>query len=35
MLMVSAGVQDIKQGKGLSNKAGETTEQFFERLCTE
>ncbi len=32
---VMAGVKDIKEGKGLSRSANETTEQFFERLCTE
>lgn len=32
---VSAGVKDIEEGKGISRKDGETTEQFFERLCTE
>lgn len=32
---VDAGVKDIRQGKGISKKADETTEQFFERLCTE
>ncbi len=35
MLKVDAGVMDIRQGKGISKKADETTEQFFERLCTE
>lgn len=35
MLKVSNGVRDIRQGKGISKKADETTEQFFERLCTE
>ena len=35
MLKVDAGVQDIRQGKGISRKTNETTEQFFERLCTE
>lgn len=35
MHKVDAGVQDIRQGKGISKKADETTEQFFERLCTE
>lgn len=35
MLKVDAGVQDIRQGEGISNNANETTEQFFERLCTE
>lgn len=35
MLKVDAGVQDIRQGKGIVKKDGETTEQFFERLCTE
>lgn len=35
MLKVDAGIRDIRQGKGISKKANETTEQFFERLCTE
>lgn len=33
--IVNAGVQNIRQGKGIAKKNGETTEQFFERLCTE
>lgn len=32
---VMAGIKDIKEGKGLSKGTNETTEQFFERLCTE
>lgn len=32
---VMAGVKDIKEGRGLSRGANETTEQFFDRLCTE
>lgn len=32
---VVAGIKDIQEGKGLSRCANETTEQFFERLCTE
>lgn len=35
ILKVSTGVRDIREGKGLSRNADETTEQFFERLCTE
>lgn len=32
---VAAGVNDIKAGRGISRRADESTEQFFERLCTE
>lgn len=35
MLKVNAGVRDIRQGKGISKNTNESTEQFFERLCTE
>ncbi|MDO4822962.1 MAG: hypothetical protein Q4A08_02170 [Bacteroidales bacterium] len=32
---ISDGIKDIREGKGLSKNPDETTEQFFERLCTE
>lgn len=32
---IDTGILDIKNGKGISRKAGESTVQFFERLCTE
>lgn len=32
---IDTGVLDIKNGKGISRKTGESTVQFFERLCTE
>lgn len=32
---VMAGINDIKEGKGLSRNTNETVDQFFERLCTE
>lgn len=32
---IQNGIADIKAGKGVSRKEGETVSQFFERLCTE
>ena len=32
---VKSGAMVIKDGKGIYRKEKETTEQFFERLCTE
>jgi len=32
---VENGVKSIKAGQGVSRKEGESTIQFFERLCTE
>lgn len=32
---IDTGISDIKNGKGISRKTGESTVQFFERLCTE
>lgn len=34
-LKVTTGINDIRAGKGVSRNESETTEQFFERLCTE
>lgn len=32
---INAGIKDIQEGKGVCRKEGETTAQFFERICTE
>lgn len=32
---IQVGMNDILNGRGISRKEGESTEQFFERLCTE
>lgn len=29
------GIQDIREGRGICRKEGESTEEFFERLCTQ
>lgn len=31
---IERGMRDIRSGKGISKMEGETTEEFFERLCT-
>lgn len=32
---IQNGIADIKAGKGVSRKEGETVSQFLGRLCTE
>ncbi len=32
---INNGIKDIKNGHGISRKNGESTAQFFERLCIE